>query len=382
MERLQAINPDRILWACADRRVSVDELVAATGLKHAVLDRVLNQEAGLTFGQIQKVANYFGRGILFFMEPGAPDENVVHTARFRSLTNHKPTLSAKVKSIIERSEKQRDVYLDLLEELDLKETQQFNPPDVDGLAPKEAADIARRWANVASANSFETHRAALEAVGILVFRTNGYNGKWQIPTESPILGFSLYDEICPLIVVRKQDADVRQTFTLAHELGHLLLHRASSIDDDIDFTSTTGREREANVFAANFLVPDRFLQTINDRDRPQDVTAIDTWLREHRRAWGVSAEVILLRLLEEGRLDRATYLAYKTWRNQNAEGSKDGGTRMYRHREPKHLFGDKFVNAVLDALNSRKITITRASSYLDSLKLNDIRQLERFCAGR
>ena len=54
---------------------------------------------------------------------------------------------------------------------------------------------------------------------------------------------------------------------------------------------------------------------------------------------------------------------------------------MYRHREPKHIFGDRFVSTVLDALNSRHITLSKASSYLDSLKINDLHELERHYAG-
>ena len=382
MERLQSINPERILWCCADRGISVDQLAAETGVSYSTLDRTIDRESGLTFGQLKKVAAYFGRGVLFFMEPGAPDEYIVHTAQFRTLTNHKPTLSSKIKSIIERSEKQRDVYLELLDELDLEETQKFEPPAIAGRSPPDAAEIVRDWAALGHANSFDSYRTAVEAKGILVFRTNGYNGKWQIPRESPVLGFSLYDQICPLIVVRKQEAEVRQTFTLAHELGHLLLHRASSIDDEGDFRSTEGHEREANLFAAHFLVPDRYLTQIRDNDRPRDVSELDVWLRDNRRSWGVSAEVILLRLLEVGRLDRAVYLGYKAWKEQQTDSGGEGGTRTYRHREPKHLFGDKFVHVVLDALNSRKITIARASRYLDSLKIQDIHQLEHFYAGR
>lgn len=32
--------------------------------------RVMAGESGLTFSQLSKVASYFGRGTLFFLEPG------------------------------------------------------------------------------------------------------------------------------------------------------------------------------------------------------------------------------------------------------------------------------------------------------------------------
>lgn len=381
MQRLESLNPERIIWCCTDRRISLDELSVETRIPYATINRTISKESSLTFNQLQRVANYFGRGVLFFLESSSVDEDIVHSTSFRTLANQKPELSPKTKAIIERAEKQRDVYLQLLAELDIKDTQSFTPPDVEDQTPVEAAAMVRRWLGVDDTNTFDTYRAAIEASGILVFRSNGYNGKWQIPRESPILGFNLYDDFCPLIFVRKQKAEARQTFTLAHELGHLLLHRASSIDDKLDVQSSEGIEREANAFAANFLVPARFLNSIIDAERPANITEFDAWLRDYRRAWGVSTEVILLRLVDSDRLNRVIYREYRAWRDQQPELASGGGTRTYRHREPKHLFGDKFVQVVLDSLSSRNITITRASRYLDSLKLKDLHQLANYYAG-
>jgi hypothetical protein len=45
------------------------------------------------------------------------------------------------------------------------------------------------------------------------------------------------------------------------------------------------------------------------------------------------------------------------------------------------VFGDKYVRTVLDALNARHITLAKASTYLDNLRISDLRQLERYYAG-
>jgi hypothetical protein len=54
---------------------------------------------------------------------------------------------------------------------------------------------------------------------------------------------------------------------------------------------------------------------------------------------------------------------------------------MYRHREPKHVFGDMFVRTVLDALSARHITLAKASDYLDRLRIDDLHRLEQHYAG-
>lgn len=381
MERIQSINPDRVAWCCADYGITPDLLAHELGIAPASIERVMEGEDGITFNQLRKVAEYFGRGVLFFLEEGPVDAAQVHTAQFRTLANQKPELTPSMKKLIERVEKQRAVFLGLLEDLDETERVSFDPPTLPSRNIKEAASIVRTWLGLNETNDFESYRTAIEAKGILVFRSNGYNGKWQIPKQNPIIGFTLYDSTCPVIVIKKQSSDTQQVFTLMHELGHVLLHKSSSIDDEQDFYSTQGQERDANAFAGHVLVPDDFLATIQDRNRPTEVHQYDVWLDRQRKAWGVSVEVILRRLLDSGRLTQSQYAAYRQWRYSLPVQQSDTGTRMYRYREPMHLFGDTFVRTVLGALNARQITLAKASSYLDSLKIKDLHQLENFYAG-
>lgn len=381
MERIQSINPDRIAWCCADLGITPEQLAAETGISAATMEHVMAGEDGMTFNQLRKLAGHFGRGVLFFIEEGPVDEAQVHSPQFRTLANQKPELSAKLKALIERVEKQREVYLSLREDLDAADRPQFTPPHLSADNLQEAARIARQWLGLNEQNDFDSYREALESRGVLVFRSNGYNGKWQIAKENPILGFSLYDETCPVIVVKKQDWDTRQSFTLMHELGHLLLHKTSSIDDERDMESHRGHEREANAFAGYLLVPDAFLASINDAERPDEVSQYDHWLAHQRKAWGVSGEMILRRLLDAGRLPQTRYEAYRRWAAESVIVVSDGGNREWRHREPRHIFGDTFVRTVLDSLYARHITLAKASGYLDNLKIKDLHQLERYYAG-
>lgn len=381
MERIAGINPDRFLWCCADLGVSVDECASATDIALVNFEKLLAGEPSLTFNQLKKIADYFGRGVLFFLEQTPVSDAAVHSPQFRTLANQKPELSARIKALIERVEHQRTVYLTLRDEIDDGSYPRFEPPPLKGLTPKQAAVTARAWLGLGPCNDFDSYRRAIEAQGLLVFRSNGYNGKWQIAKESPILGFSLYEPECPVIVVKKQAADAQQVFTLMHELGHLLMHRSSSIDDDEDMHARGGEEQEANAFAGHLLVPDDFLPAISDRERPADVAFYDEWLSGQRKAWGVSSEVILRRLMDNRRLPRELYAAYRQWRNALRLEDKDGGNRSYRHREPKHVFGDMYVRTVLSALSGKRISLSKACSYLDNLKVKDVHLLEGHYAG-
>ncbi len=76
-----------------------------------------------------------------------------------------------------------------------------------------------------------------------------------------------------VIGVNKSQHENRQRFTIAHELGHYVLHEGETVH--LDYTrsavtvnlrnsaSSTGEsddEREANFFAAEILMPSRFLE--------------------------------------------------------------------------------------------------------------------------
>jgi Zn-dependent peptidase ImmA (M78 family) len=379
IERIHSINPERILWSCSERGITLEELIQALGLPESAVQRILSRE-GITFTQLRRIADYLGRGVLFFLESDEVTAEQIHTPQFRTLANQKPELSSKIKTLIERVERQREVYLSLVEDLADPDWKPFEPPTVSSLNVQAAAGKVREWLELGTENDFLSYRLAVEAKGVLVFRSNGYSGKWQIPKDDPILGFTIYDSRCPVILIKKQ-SESRQSFTLMHELAHTLRHKVSSIDDEGDLVSHDGSEQDANAFAGYLLVPDVFLETIDHRSRPKEVSQYDIWLEEKRNKWGVSGEVILRRLLDVGRLSRNEYQAYRSWRAQTISPVTDSGSRSFRHREPRHIFGDTFVRTVLQALHSQNLTLTRASTYLDSLKIQDLHKLEKYYAG-
>lgn len=73
------------------------------------------------------------------------------------------------------------------------------------------------------------------------------------------------------LYVNKDDLPERQSFTMAHELGHWLLHRDFYRDHPEDYpvlprfsdpNREDPKEKEANKFAACLLVPDRLLRPV------------------------------------------------------------------------------------------------------------------------
>jgi len=107
-----------------------------------------------------------------------------------------------------------------------------------------------------------------------------------------------------VIGINQDQASVRQRFTIAHELGHLLLHENNHIRVDRGFrvrlrdhTSGEGADREemeANRFAAELLMPIDFLRS--DLKNQEFDLADDNQLRTLAKRYGVSTQALAIRL--------------------------------------------------------------------------------------
>lgn len=383
MEKI-AINPSRLQWCMNTAELDLDGLSLELHVSKQTLERVMENQEVLSVNQLEKIANYFKRSLLFFLDPNEAREDKIYSPQFRTINNQKPISSPKLRAFIERVEKQRKIYIGLMEDLEepLNEDWQpkinWNIKDI-----KSVSAQARQWLNISVSADFDAMRQAVENRGIMVIVSNGYNGKWQIEKDNPVRGFSLYYDLLPVIVIKKQLSKGAQAFTLMHELAHLLLHKESFIDDEDDFHNYHGIEKEANEFAGNLLIPDAFLNDINvDQLLNLDITEYDNYLSGYKKRWCVSGEAILVRLLISKQISQQHYKSYKIYKDQQAvkESQKETAPipRTYRHREPMNVFGKPYVYAVFDSLHNRNITLAKASTYLDNLKISDVRQLERY----
>lgn len=381
MSKIESINPDRILWCCDDYDVDVSELPKLINMSANRFAKLMSGSGSITYNQLNKLAKALNKGILFFLDDKPVRRDTIHSAQFRTLTNQKPHLSQNIKALIERVEKHRDIFIELCDELDLNEQLlNFSPPNIPS-DTSAAAEAIRNWLDLHYENDFNSYRNAVENKGVMVILSNGYHGQWKVNKDSNIRGFSLWHNRLPAIFITKQYNQKVQSFTLMHELAHIILHKKSYVDDESDFYKYQGVEKSANELAGNILVPDEFLNSINYQNIDlENVASYNDSLKPYSNRWGVSVEVILRRLLSKNVIHAQQYNNYRDWLKTISITKKNSGNRQYRYREPKHIFGDKYVKVILDAMSDKSITMNKASSYLDNIKYKDLMQLEEFYA--
>ena len=127
------------------------------------------------------------------------------------------------------------------------------------------------------------------------------------PAEDDLSGFLYRDRTRThaVIGVNANHHPNRRNFTAAHELGHFLLHDFDAIHIDRKFkvwlrseTSSQGtdpEEMEANLFAAELLMPARFLMKDIKEIGSFDASDADS-INELAERYGVSSQAMTIRL--------------------------------------------------------------------------------------
>jgi Zn-dependent peptidase ImmA (M78 family) len=128
--------------------------------------------------------------------------------------------------------------------------------------------------------------------------------------DDGVSGFVYKDKTQSIIGVNTYHSRTRQRFTIAHELGHLLLENRQGIHvDQGDFLlkfrnedsskGTIDQERDANLFAAELLLPRGLLEKDVESLNAISVTD-DSQLRELAKRYEVSLQALLIRLSSMG----------------------------------------------------------------------------------
>lgn len=174
-----------------------------------------------------------------------------------------------------------------------------------GVPAREAAQEVRRWLGFDASSPLPYVVLAIERLGVSVL---------GLPSsESNLDGFCAWHGDIPVVALLDGVPGDRLRFTLAHELGHLVLHRPGQAGKEI--------ETEADAFAAELLTP---LESMRS-ELPTRVTL--SALTMVKTQWGVSLRSLIRRAREVGFVDqdRATSLY------------KQMSSRGWNQHEPGHV---------------------------------------------
>jgi Zn-dependent peptidase ImmA (M78 family) len=215
-----------------------------------------------------------------------------------------------------------------------------------------------------SANSqvFNFWRGLLEHSGVLVFQTT----KISLDT---FRGLSVHHDELPIVMVNGGDSPAGRTFTLFHEIAHLV-NRTSGL---CALRESVDEEAIANNFAANFLMPETAVRA-NLRFQDNPPVAAEH-LARHFKVSNLAAAVRLRRLdlIDDEDLDEVRAASEETWeRAREALKQKDGFVPPWRLRYRD--LGPTYIGTVARALEDRRVDMMDAT-YLLNARLPMVEQM-------
>jgi Zn-dependent peptidase ImmA (M78 family)/transcriptional regulator with XRE-family HTH domain len=379
-------NAEMLRWAREWRGRSVDEV--ATKLKQPVqkIQAWENKDSNErpTVGQARSLAALYQRPFLEFFRsarPPVPEPKLVPD--FRRPRDAKK-LSAEqerdLKSIQSWAEAQRDNALDLYSEIG--EEPPVLPEDIYSSVTADADAAAARVRRIFKFElSEQTNlkpsqqrylpsilRHKFESAGILSFKRNELKALG-------VRGICIYADPLPVLIF-SNESPAAQSFTLSHELAHVVL-RESGIIGPVGRKSSE-IEKWCDQFAASFLMPREVVREIVGPTPNKPATDIsDGKLSEYAAHFRVSRHAMLIRLVHLGYVKPSYYWDVKKPQFENDEkGFKQYGRSEYYGTRYKNTLGDLYTGLVLQAWSSGRITNHNAAEFMgikNFAHLQDIR---------
>lgn len=374
-----AVNPEVLIWARETAGLDLETAARKIGLNAARgvagSDRLSALERGdgtPTTAQLRRMAQHYHRPLLTFYMPKVPapaelgqdfrtlpDRGDPSNVLLATLLRDLKARQALVRDVLEDDEDAAEVAL-VRSEARTRDAGRLSKALVAAIGFDRAEFRARGSAEEA----FAYLRALVEAKGVFVLLA-GDCGHWSTAIEVGVFrGFAIADVLAPFIVVNDQDAKAAWSFTLLHELAHLLLGEGGVSGG----APQAGIEQLCNDTAAFTLLSPTEIADLPLAGDARDVAQIDAMADRAR----VSRSMIAYQLFRVGRLTqarweelrdqfRAEWIALKA-RVKEKNKASAGGPDWYIVR--RHRLGAALLSVARQGIADGSLSPTRAARML------------------
>jgi len=387
----EQVNPAILVWARESAGLDVQDaakkLAFGDSKEASGTAKLLELERGArrpTRTQLNKIAKTYRRPLLTFYM-AAPPRKAPRGEDFRS-TGSKVSAreNALLDALLRDLKARQEIVRDLLEDLDEATPKAFVGSSRLAEGAQPVADrvsallgmpkVRSNWGGTPD-EFFKNLRSAVEKIGVFVLLTGDLGSHHSTLSEEVFRGFAVADPVAPFIVINDHDARTARSFTLIHELVHILVGETgvSGTPESVRENSDLGRiEQFCNDVAGLVLLPTSFA----DR-RPGELTvgttsATTRYIESVAKAWLVSEPLVAFRLKRLGWISSGTYrelanIYAKRWASikestRAANQLREGGPSYYAVKQSR--LGEALVDVVRRTLRENRLTHTRAARVL------------------
>ena len=368
---MTAVNPVVLRWARKRTGMSVSDVSISMKRTESEIRAWEDGTESPTYAQLEKLAySVYKRPLSIFFFPHPPEEPA-ESQEFRTLPKFEiDKLSPDTRYGIREAKALQLSLLELGEDGNPSKRKIFE--DIIFKKNTSAEQLAKkvrrylgidvneqaRWTDAESA--FKTWREAIQEAGVFVFK--------RPFKQTEVSGFCLVDEIFPIIVVSNSTAFTRQSFTLHHELAHVLLGFSGVTTANTKFIESLKPSKKklevyANAFAGALLVP------TNDFDNLMANQPIDKdFIAYAAHRYHVSREVILRRLLDKHLVSTEEYeRTAREWSDgYTRRGSPNSGKKGGDYYATKASYlGKKYLDLAFSKYHRGHFDSTKLAEHLD-----------------
>ncbi len=296
---------NRIQRARKAQGLSLRELAGKIGLSHAAIKKYEDNQTIPSSTILIKLAKALHVKVEYFFRPTHFELNNIQYRHLADMpSNHKIEIEAKIFDNVERRIELESLFPSFL----IANYSQPKLPELQSEQEIEAlADNIRKQWNL-GLDPIPDLIDACENQGIKVFRFDNSH----YPKFDGLAAF--INNNIPVIVISSPWPGDRQRFTLAHELGHLLL--AGQLANHLD------EEKCCNRFAGAFLLPKKSLLQILGNHRnyiePRELSIL-------KEEFGISMLSILHRIEDAGIISNKLYSQLRSQFNAHGWDKKEPG---------------------------------------------------------
>ena len=341
------------------------------------IEKIENNEHKPTYKQLDTLADLYKVPRWVFISEELPPKYQFNKSvpAFRQFSDNNPEIFSdhRIRNLTAKIEQYRNLILDLREDMH-EPVEVFKSPQItNNASPVRVSKQIRRWLDTSGNYDFSEWKLLLEQKGIFIFLTSKYKG-WSHIDRELFRGFAIYHSKLPIIVINDSDSKKAQSFTLFHELGHIL-RKENSIDNWQDQNNEI--EKWCDELAGNVLMPANELQNIALSDDPlSDIKSI-------AKSFKVSPYACLVRLKQ---LQKISKLVYQDIENKLISEFKqlqwkfkksEGGPARNRANEVITQYGHIYTPALFQAYHNKEIGLHKLTQLFDLKRPSHVFEMER-----
>lgn len=364
------INRHVLIWARESLAITRNQVTEKTKISAKRIIQLEEGEKLPTLVELKDFSKLYKRTIATLLLSNPPKEKPLPTDRrtidSKELGNfHEKTIMA-----VRKARALSQSYLELKQELNI-EIPKINLGASIEEKPEIIASKIRAVLNLEEIREIKSTTQALEfyiekveSLGIAVYQL--------ILTQDEIRGFTILDEAIPIIGIKRNDQVSAKTFTLFHELGHVLLNKEGLCD--LSEKTNIEIEKWCNAFSAEMLIPVTELlemEAVINHKRNEEKIWNKKELVELANYFHVGPLAILRTLLE----NKLTTQAYYNDRHLAWNKPQFGRSKKPEGRNiPKEAIKEKgrnYISLAFTAFDQNRIDLKDLSDFL-GIKLSYI----------